>query len=260
MAGEKDHIFIDCGPVGFGGRGGHGHNDCLAFEAVLHNIPLITDSGTYVYTEDFKWRNSFRGTSFHNTPCIDQAELNRFVSKEELFLLSDDAKPKLHSWKTGPEKDIFVGSHSGYERLGPALKPVRTIVLDKRVHGLFVQDEFEGNGIHQITIPFHFVPEAILTKEHDCQWCLSVGQIKFQFHILELGDWNVQNRSGWVSESYGRKTERAVLEFTHEGPLSSLTVGIWPNLNGSQNIDTWMKNILAELQSKCLKERTNSHE
>ena len=70
----------------------------------------------------------------------------------------------------------------------------------------------------------------------------------------------MQIRSGWVSESYGRKIERPVLEFTHEGPLSSLTVGIWPNLNGSQNIDTWMKNILAELQSKCLKERTNSHE
>jgi len=247
MAGENNHIFIDCGPVGFGGRGGHGHNDCLSFEAVLKNIPLITDSGSYVYTEDFNWRNSFRSTSFHNTPRIDQAEINRFIGEDELFLLSDDAKPKLHSWKTGPEKDIFIGSHSGYERLGIGLRPVRTIVLDKMVHGLVVQDEFEGDGIHQITIPFHFVAGATLSKKNDYQWHLSVGQNKFDLQIFELGEWKVEIGSGWVSESYGIKTERAVLVFTHEGPLASLTVGIRPDIKGSQKIDTWMKNILAEL-------------
>ncbi|MGI9302868.1 MAG: heparinase II/III family protein, partial [Gammaproteobacteria bacterium] len=32
---DVDHVFIDCGPVGLGGRGGHGHNDCLSFEAIL---------------------------------------------------------------------------------------------------------------------------------------------------------------------------------------------------------------------------------
>ena len=33
LRGNLDHVFIDCGPIGFGGRGGHGHNDCLSFEA-----------------------------------------------------------------------------------------------------------------------------------------------------------------------------------------------------------------------------------
>ncbi len=30
-----DHVFVDCGPVGLAGLGGHGHNDALSFEAWL---------------------------------------------------------------------------------------------------------------------------------------------------------------------------------------------------------------------------------
>ena len=71
--------------------------------------------------------------------------------------------------------------------------------------------------------------------------------MKFDLQIIELGEWRVEIGNGWVSESYGIKTERAVLEFSHEGPLASLTVGIRPEMKGSQKFDTWMKNILAEL-------------
>ena len=132
-------------------------------------------------------------------------------------------------------------------RFGNGLRPVRTIVLDKMVHGLFVQDQFEGKGIHQITIPFHFVAGAVLSKLNEHQWRLSIGQNKFELQIIEQGEWSVEIGSGWVSESYGIKTEREVLEFSQEGPLASLTVGIRPEIKGSQKIDTWMRNILAEL-------------
>ena len=63
MAGGGDHVFIDAGPVGMKGRGGHGHNDCLSFEAVLDGVPLIVDSGAYVYTASVEWRNRFRSTA-----------------------------------------------------------------------------------------------------------------------------------------------------------------------------------------------------
>ena len=33
-----DHVLIDAGPVGMAGRGGHGHNDCLAFDAMLDGV------------------------------------------------------------------------------------------------------------------------------------------------------------------------------------------------------------------------------
>src|SRR5262249_49840100 len=41
LRGERDHVFVDCGPVGLAGRGGHGHNDCLAFDAVLDGVHLF---------------------------------------------------------------------------------------------------------------------------------------------------------------------------------------------------------------------------
>src|SRR5947207_2339762 len=45
MRNRRDHVFIDCGPIGTGGLGGHGHNDCLSFEAVLDGVHLVSDCG-----------------------------------------------------------------------------------------------------------------------------------------------------------------------------------------------------------------------
>ena len=66
-----DHLFVDSGPVGLAGRGGHGHNDALSFELALDGIALVTDSGSYVYTADAVARNAFRSTAYHSTPQVD---------------------------------------------------------------------------------------------------------------------------------------------------------------------------------------------
>ena len=81
MRNLTDHIFIDCGPLGQGGRGGHGHNDCLAFEAMLNNVLLISDCGAYVYTASYEQRNLFRSTAYHNTPQIDEARNQSFYQR-----------------------------------------------------------------------------------------------------------------------------------------------------------------------------------
>src|SRR5207237_10247168 len=88
LRSERDHVFVDCGTVGLAGRGGHGHNDCLSFEAVLDGVPLVTDCGSYVYTASPEWRNRFRSTAFHNTPRIDGAEQNR-IPVDSLWMLRD---------------------------------------------------------------------------------------------------------------------------------------------------------------------------
>ena len=79
MRNDRDHVYIDCGPVGQGGRGGHGHNDCLSFEALIDGCHLIADCGAYLYTASVEERNNFRSTAYHNTPQIDRAELNRIA-------------------------------------------------------------------------------------------------------------------------------------------------------------------------------------
>ena len=136
MRGERDHVFIDCGPVGLGGRGGHGHSDILSFEAVLDGVHLITDCGAYVYTADYAARNHFRSTASHNTPMIDGQEINRFIASDHLWSLRNDARPQVRCWETSPERDFFCGAHFGYQRLASPVTPVRTIELDKQTHTL----------------------------------------------------------------------------------------------------------------------------
>ena len=117
LRNRRDHIFMDCGPVGLAGRGGHGHNDCLAFEAVLDGVRLISDCGAYVYTASAADRNAFRATAAHNTPCIDGQEINRFIRWDYLWSLHNDAHPSIRRWTIGGDCDVIRASHSGYQRL-----------------------------------------------------------------------------------------------------------------------------------------------
>ena len=44
LRGDEDHVFVDCGPLGLAGRGGHGHNDITALDATLAGVPLSSST------------------------------------------------------------------------------------------------------------------------------------------------------------------------------------------------------------------------
>ena len=157
MRNALDHVFVDCGRIGLADRGGHGHNDCLSFEASLDGVHLVSDCGAFVYTRSFEERNRFRSTAYHNTPQVDGEEINRF-KPGLLWDLEYDARPSVRRFETGAEADLFCGAHAGYERLPAPVTPVRTIVLDHRTHALTITDAFEGTGLHRIEIPLHLAP------------------------------------------------------------------------------------------------------
>jgi len=211
----RDHVFIDCGPVGLAGRGGHGHNDCLSFEAILDGQRLVTDSGSYVYTASPEERNRFRGTAAHNTPRVDGAEQNRIP--ESLWQLADDAQPEILI----AEPLRFRGAHTGYLRLPSPVRPVRTITLDPETHTLVVHDELEGDGAHEVEVPYHFVPgiEPVL-GEHDG----ALGAFRLRWE----GDWSASVEDAWVSPSYGVRLPSRRIVFRRSGPPAPLTVTIAP--------------------------------
>ena len=227
MANGRDHIFIDCGPVGQGGRGGHGHNDVLSFEAVLNGVRLITDSGSYVYTASAAWRNRFRSALAHNAPIVDSEEPNRFVGENELFLLHNDAVPKLELWRRDDEQDTFVGSHSGYMRLIRPVRPVRTIALDKRTHRLSVTDAFEGEGDHRIVTTLHFAFGAVVIHTAGGRWRIEKDGKSFDLTV-EGDGWDMRALTTFESPSYGVKRERPALEFSRSGSLHPLAFSIAP--------------------------------
>ncbi len=227
MRGDGEHVFIDAGPVGMAGRGGHGHNDCLSFAASLDGVSLIVDPGSYVYTADYEARNRFRATAAHNTPCIDGAEINRFTPKH-LWRLSNDAQPEIRHWSTSADVDLLVAAHSGYQHLPSPVTPVRGFMLERSTRRLFVADGFEGTGEHEVRIPYTFAPGSELENEKPGVWRIIRDGKAFGFVISAPENWSADPFEAVYSPSYGVKQPAPGLAVSRTGTLSPLAVAIMP--------------------------------
>jgi len=71
LGAGDDHVAFDAGPVGFRGRGGHGHLDAMSFEATIGGHLAVRDSGTGAYTRDPALRNRFRSPGAHSVVVVD---------------------------------------------------------------------------------------------------------------------------------------------------------------------------------------------
>lgn len=204
MRSARDHVFIDCGPLGLAGRGGHGHNDCLSFEAVLDGVPLVSDCGAYLYTASFEERNRFRSTDLHNTPRIDEEEINRFIRPDYLWNLHNDALPRALGWHDDAERSWFCGEHSGYHRLTSPVTPRRAWVLDKASHTLLVADRLLGDGEHDIQIPLHLHADVCVESLDSGNAVLASNGRRFLLTWHGLGGEEPLLEPARMSPSYGR--------------------------------------------------------
>lgn len=229
MRSTRDHVFIDCGPLGLAGRGGHGHNDCLAFEAVLDGVPLISDCGAYLYTASFQERNRFRSTAYHNTPQIDGEEINRFIRPDYLWNLHYDAVPRVLEWHVEKDHALFVGEHQGYCRLASPVVPRRTIILDFESHALYIKDEFLGESMHDVAIPLHLAPGVEVSEPKGSELILSVGNKRFRVWWPVDSGYAVDIEDARVSPSYGvvQRSRRLVWR-RNAAPLSPCNFFVAP--------------------------------
>ena len=225
MRGGGDHVFIDCGPVGLAGRGGHGHNDLLSFEAVLDGVPLVTEGGCYVYTADFASRNRDRATLSHNSPIVDGEEINRFLGPELLWFLLPDARHEIVEFTTTASGARFSGRHDGFQRLPSPVTVERVIELAHDEHCLRVADRFLGTGTHHIEVPLHLHPEVHATTDSpDRVWLASGGR---QFELVWSGPgWSLEIGKGREASSYGYSRAVTRLTWRRSGELAGLEVSI----------------------------------
>lgn len=237
---DSSHVFIDCGPIGLAGRGGHGHNDCLAFEAVLGGARLITDCGAYLYTASYEWRNRFRGNHFHSTPMVDGAEQNRFISEQFLWNMHYDAKPTVRRFVSDRRFDHLEASHEGYMRLPQPVRPVRIWCLDKVKHRLRVEDRFEGVGKHDFRVPYHLDPSLEVGVILGGSLRVSDGDRRYRIEWLDSGLWEAQLEDGWVSERYGVKRANKVLVFRRSGPSAPLAVAFVRDDESAGETQDWL--------------------
>ncbi|MCT8975971.1 heparinase II/III family protein [Clostridium sp. CX1] len=109
---RNNRIFciIRCGELSCRGQGGHSHNDQLSFELNVDGYDFIIDPGTYVYTADYKMRNLYRSTKYHNTLWIQGYEQNNFYEKI-LFEMPEQSFGKCIEFNN----ETFKGKHFGYK-------------------------------------------------------------------------------------------------------------------------------------------------
>ncbi|MDQ2993888.1 MAG: heparinase II/III family protein [Pseudomonadota bacterium] len=219
MRDDKNHVFIDCGPIGLKGRGGHGHNDLMSFEAILDHTPLIVDCGSYVYTSDYLARNVFRSTGSHNTPQIDGEEINRFIRPDYIWNFHNDADYHVEAWQVQGESIYFRGTHSGYARLNDPVKPIRTIELNHTESVLTIEDVFEGEGEHRITIPFHLHPDVQAVQIGTDALELRTPTNAFILHWESSAPWLMKIEPAQVSPCYGVVQKAQKIVYTYEGKM-----------------------------------------
>lgn len=205
------YLFVDAGPVGAAGTGGHGHNDCLSFEWHAQGRPLLTDSGSFVYTASPEWRNRFRSTDFHNTIRVDGAEINRILSPLSLWSLANDAKPLPVRLTRTPDHETLETGHTGYRRLSPPVTVFRKFTLAHRSERLRLADRLEGSGVHSVEFFFHAAPGARAERLGEAgvefRW---PDSSRVRIERASGPDVHWEERSGWFSPSYGIKLERPV--------------------------------------------------
>lgn len=124
------HVLFDAGPVGLRGRGGHGHNDALAFELWADGIPLIIDPGAHVYTADPVSRNRFRSTAAHNSPMLGTSEMAELGDERNLWTIADQARATVDEVGSKGSTCYVAGHHKGYTRLQSDAIVHRRLELD----------------------------------------------------------------------------------------------------------------------------------
>lgn len=93
MGAGDDRVAFDVGPIGFRGRGGHGHVDAMSFEATIGGRLAVRDSGTGTYTRDPTLRNRLRGPDAHSLVVVDGLPYARLGPG--LWQTEDDAPPTI---------------------------------------------------------------------------------------------------------------------------------------------------------------------
>jgi hypothetical protein len=156
---------------------------------------------------------------------VDGEEINRF-DPENLWSISDDAKPKCLKWEETREAITFTGMHQGYARNGVTVQ--RTIKLDRNAGTLEVADLVSGSGKHDVTVPLHFACGATVEHVGGLVQLQSAGR-SFEIVTADPG-WDIVIEPSYVAPGYGVRvpSHRAVWRYRGELP-AALTLTIKPS-------------------------------
>jgi len=169
---------------------------------------FLIDRGTYAHHTQGAWRSYFRGTSAHNTVCID-GEDQSVQGGSFMWLAKANAGCSL--WLSSADKDCFEGWHDGYRRLDDPVKHRRLIELDKRARLVVVEDTLEMAEDHEVELFFHCHEESEVKAARD-GFVVRRGDAVVRLTLPKVADAAVQiyrgslaPMAGWVSRAFDRR-------------------------------------------------------
>src|SRR6266478_734056 len=184
--GSAELLFFAI-PNGIFGKGSHTHNDKLSFVLRVHGQEVFCDSGTGCYTRDLAVRNRFRRTAAHNTLLIDRTEQNRIdASPRGTFILGNDAAVSPIQAGRDGQGYFLRASHTGYRSVG--VTHTRSIRAAHGEHAFIIEDQLEGDGVHDFEINFQLAPHrnAELAANEDGILCCIPGNPQVQLTVAGL--------------------------------------------------------------------------
>lgn len=199
---------------GFGPfRAGHSHSHALALVAQYAGEEILIDLGTYSYL-DAQWRDSFRGSSAHNTVRVNG--LNQ-APPAGPFAWGGKPTVVLESWRSNADEDYLQMScrYSGSDATH------RRRIVFQKPDTAFILDEITGPGQAKVEQFWH---TGLETTE------LSPSRFRIGSRMVLATTSHPRLESGWRSRAYGQKEPSNVLVVSREAatPLylgASLSLG-----------------------------------
>ncbi|MGB4100928.1 MAG: alginate lyase family protein [Alphaproteobacteria bacterium] len=218
-AGNHDVMLaFDHGQLGYLSIAAHGHADALALWLHIDGQPVLVDAGTYLYHSGGAWRTWFRGTSSHNTLCLEDTDSSVMSGN---FNWSHKANARLTAYEIGSDYWRAEAEHDGYlKKFG--VHHHRTLRVMPQT-GFAVADILSGSGTHHVKINFLLHPD--LTAHHDGHTVRVMHGSKLILRAVYEGPLSCKicaadaPDGGWYSESFGIKTPAPRL--VYEGTLPS---------------------------------------
>jgi uncharacterized heparinase superfamily protein len=232
-------------PNGIFGKGSHTHNDKLSFVLRVHGQEVFCDSGTGCYTRNLAMRNLFRGTAAHNTLLIDGTEQNRIdAGPRAAFILGNDAAVSAIQEGRDARGYFLRASHTGYRALG--VTHTRTIHVAPNERAFVVEDDLEGNGVHDFDLNFHLAPNrnAQLAVSEEEISCRILGRSEVQLTVTGPTGLQGAIQPSLVSSAYNTTVPAEKLRLWGRAALPvRITMRVsWADVTNSADISGFQDN------------------
>jgi hypothetical protein len=212
------YLLVTNARVGTAGFGNHKHNDLLSFEYHDQHTPLIIDAGSYLYTSDPDARNRFRSTAIHNTVMIDGVEQND-LRPDYLFRLFETSSVEHVRFGKESGEDVYVGRHTGYERLASKVTHEREFRLTTASGRLSITDRLRGAGRHALRWHFHLAPGVEVEAGGEGRSLLRAGGKEWSLTVPN--NLAIAVSGAWYSPSFGVRVPCQALDLSLDTWLSA---------------------------------------